>query len=344
MKVLGAANGGSVAASTASHLANLDDFSLMGVFDWLHVSDLVKLAASNARFQQLIEDHYITAKYRLENREILIILAKTVTIKYKNEKNFWSPIVHKHDEVQLLLQNYGHICSHLRVEIQSAGYKYVEEIQFLVNRHCSKAFQEIMLRRDDCSAAENVNISFLNAVDVFLLHTEFEPVDPIRDIDLTNHYPHLTEIVFPAKYGYSDGIDLSGFMRLNPQLQRIESPIFDDVAYLKSLSELLSNLESLSLGVLTSRYTISSFPLARFENVKKLSLNPYLQGDLRFWSDKFQQLLESLQFDHLESFSVVFDESGPLDFLIEMIVQNAQLQHLLIHSELTFEQFSRLIA
>lgn len=165
-----------------------------------------------------------------------------------------------------------------------------------------------------------------------------------RQRDLNQHYPHLTTVRFPLLYGYSDVSDLSEFVRLNPQLRNMDTPIYNNVTYLTSLSDSLPNLDSLSLGALLSEeYKFDAVPIARFKHVKMFSLNVNLYANARLWTSALRKILASIQFDQLESFSLHPTRPESINFLIELIVRNAALRSVTVESELTFDQLSALI-
>lgn len=344
-------------------MENLDNFSLMEIFDKLDLRDLVKLSILSPRFHQLIVDHYMIAKYRLHEQNLYIKVGYTVsTYFYPNDDNSYSLYTEKNDEVLAILQYFGNMFNSTKIEIYAHGYKYVEEIQSAVNKNCFNTFQEITLHRRHPRVDDiNVNLIFLHATDVILEHFLFESIEPMRldisfprmrkliidrETDLIDHYPHLTEIVFPSFFFSVAMPGFYDFIRFNPQLRSIEMPILNNVTFLTSLSELLPNLETLSLGLFSANdYTIDSFPTARFKHVKKYTLNVDLYiRPFNSWTDSLHQIIDSIEFDCLDSFSVLSLNPESFDLMIELIAKNTELRNVTINSELSFEQLCRLIA
>lgn len=286
-------------------------------------------------------------------------MQETVSMVY-NRPNQWTPrIADGYDEALAALQTFGHIFNFVHIKIFSSGYEFVERIQAAVNEYCSNAYQTLTLSSeygfDDFWLSE-VNISFPIASNII----SYLPSDPIRlDIafpqmqkleigyvtDLHYHYPQLTEVIicisndFP---NYFNGSELLEFFRLNPQLRRIESPVYNIFSYLPSLSE-LPNLESLTLWLFPlTDYTIPYPSLARFRNVKVFSLDGDAHGAPT--SEGLpEELLESIQFDRVESFSVQTWNPNKLEFLTDMIAKNIGLRTVTIDCTFTFEQLSKLI-
>lgn len=364
MKIVPASVGKPSITHNSNHLNGLDvldDFSLMIIFDLLDVSDLMKIATLSPRFHQLTLDHYITAKYHIEEHEIFLYLRITVIMEYEMGDILHSPIADQYEDVLTVLQLFGHIFKRLNIQIYSRGCKYAEETQSLVNKYCSSAFQKITIHNYHAlQCPVNVNISYPNATHVVLNdHDDYFPVDRFRldvafpqmqhlavdcRIALHNHYPHLIEALFGKNYGHPHYLapELSVFIRLNPQLRRIKTPAFNIATYLPNLSD-LPHLEYLSLGLLwKSDYNIFAPSIARFKHLKQFSLNvdeySMVSGNMLP-----QELLSSMQFDRLESFTVYSRNPTNPDFLIAMMAKNTQLQNVTINSEFSFNNLSNLI-
>lgn len=318
----------------------------------------MRIAPLHSRFLQLITDHYIIGKYRLHTREISIFLSDGATISYKDDDNMFNVFVYNDEEMLLVLRHFGHILTNLKIKVSEDGYKNIEEIQSGINNYCANAIQEIILYRSEKhKGAMDKNISFEHVKKVTVHNVglvksiRLDKAFPLMEIliidrqrDLNQYYPHLTTVKFPLLYGYSDVTDLSDFVRLNPQLRNLDTPIYNSVTYLTSLSNVLPNLSSLSLGALLSEeYTFDAFPIARFKRVKMFSLNVNLYANARLWTSALREILASIRFDQLESFSLHPTRPESLNFLIGLIVRNTALHSVIVESELTFDQLSALL-
>lgn len=155
-----AVNGNPIDAYNQSPFESLDDFSLMGVFDELSLLDLVKIASLNPRFQQIISDHYIIAKYGIDKRRIDISVASTVIMSYEDDNNSSSIFVANYEQALTALECFGDSFTNLRIVIQPIGYQYVPKIQAYINQYCSNASQELTFHRKDTAAAADIDISF----------------------------------------------------------------------------------------------------------------------------------------------------------------------------------------
>lgn len=353
-----AVDGNPIEVNNQSPLESLDDFSLMGIFDELNLVDLLKIASLNPRFKEIISDHYIVAKYGLDKSRIYITVASTVIVGYEDDKNSSPTFAFTYEQALSALENFGGSFINLRIVIQPSGYQYVPQIQAHINKYCSTASQELTFYREDTAAAADMNVSFGNVTNVTLHHIgsinpmqldvafpQMQELTIGRQADLTNHYPNLWAISFPKSYGYSDITSLSKFAKLNPQLRKLDSAIFNCDTYLTSISEMLPNLEILSLTTFpTKQYTINSLPIARFKHVKQFTLEiDNSCGFINLVGNSLRQLLESIQFDQLQSFTMQSVRRDLLDFLIELIVRNTALHSIEIRAELSFAQLSALI-
>lgn len=338
-----------------NHFDDLDDYSLMDIFDMLELPDLAKIVPLSPRFHDLIMNHYIKSKYRLHKREIIIIEYESGFFRmfYKDDGNSLSLITRQYDEMLIVLQTFGHILGYLDIKISS----YLEGIQSVVNEHCSNAAQTITITAHSGGNSEKMMLSFLNATTIivdryvhlpngsFRLDIAFPQMQKLvinGQVDLQQHYPHLTEVYFELGMDaqYLDPSELFPFIRLNPQLRVVKTPAFDSVAYLELLSG-LPNLENLYLELVPqTAYTVRASPMARFRHVKNFTLDvdAYMAS-----SELAGELLASIQFDQLESFSAYTRHFGRRDFLIDLMVKNTALRNVTMKSIFTVEQLTRLI-
>lgn len=323
----------------------LDDYSLMGILDKLEYEDLFNLAMLSPHVQQLFADYYV-AKYNWNTSEVFLKVTHKDALLYIKGLYFYNG--RNYTQTMFILRNFGHIFTHIKIRLDSI--KLVEPVQFLINKYCSNATQEIEISgeyNDNTQIlfelATNVTI-MMHASKNFRLDTAFPQMRKLKfdcELDLSHHHPHLTEIVF-KHYKYT--WDLSEFVRLNPQLQTVQSLLFNNSMFLASLSE-LPNLENLNLGLVRHQYYLwnDDFPVARFKSVKNFALNMHIREKQVIESDAYVRILATIQFDRLESFSLTSNNVNPNDFLIGMIGENTALQKLTIDADLTFDQLCVMI-
>lgn len=153
----------------------------------------------------------------------------------------------------------------------------------------------------------------------------------------------MSEIAFNHRYSFA--WNASEFFKLNAQLQSFQSPIYSDSMFMASISE-LPNLENLFLWLLPPRYYLwnNNYPTSRFKHVKHFSLNMLFRETEIIESDAYRRILATIQFDCLESFSLISNNRNPIDFLIGMIVKDTALQKITMRADLTFDQLRKLMA
>lgn len=342
--------------SSVGELDDLDDYSLMGVLDKLDYEDLLNLAMLSSRVRHLVVDFYIS-KYGWNDQLIYIHITESGGVIYfgVRPKTF---LAKKYDQMLFVLRYFGHIFTRLGIFITSMDY--VNEIQFLINTHCSAASQELQITEPYVAIPRSVNIRFENVTSVALfafpinvakflrLDTAFPQMRKLNfncELDLNHHFPHLTEITFQHN---SFEWDVSEFVRLNPQLHSVDSPIFNNSMFFSSINE-LPNLENLWLAKLPlKRYNNrNSFETVQFKNVKNFTLTLYDYDDDSTWNELSSQMLEAIQFENLSSFTVYTNNYytlEPLEALVGMVAKNALLQNVIFDSKISTFQLSRMVA
>lgn len=227
-----------------------------------------------------------------------------------------------------------------------------KRLEILVNKHCSHAFQKIKL---PVSSIVNADLSFPNASAIVLvvesqhsdqtiiqLETAFPRLQSLAinsEIYNNQHLPHLRKFFLDVREPNIDS--LINFMRLNPQLRSFQSTVPDNATYLTTLNEFLPELEELSVELMTiSRYNMEEpWPTTRFSGVRHFSVKLDTKELIH------RPVLESIQFDSLQSYSVQFCTKEKVDFLIRLMVNNTALKKVVMDSrEVSYQQFTTLIA
>lgn len=322
-KKLSAASEDLSKSRNSTNLESLDDFSLMSILDMLDLRDLFKLATLTQRFRKLIVYYYIIRKYRLHTSEICLSLEYEFSMYYKCSGNYYLPIVTDcNGDVMLVSRYFGHLFSHVRLLNVNILFESAAAI------HLENIFPQ-----------ENNSLR----LDTAFPHMKKLAID--REGDLKYHHPHLAELKFPSCWRIDSEPALFDFLRLNPQIRSVELPILDSIDYLKTLNELLPSLETLSIVLLPSfRYSIVSYETVRFKQVKHFEMIGDIFDRVDLSTEAIRQLITSIQFDHLESFSITGQTLDARDMIIELILNNLGLQSITINSEFSFEQMSRLAA
>lgn len=323
-------------------LESLENYSLMGVFDYMHVNDLIKIASLNQRFSQLILEHYMITKFKLHTHVIQLYIGQRVLLSCIIDSENSVTIAENYDETIFVLEAYGHIFSQLRLELAPHGYEYMEGIRSSINKYCVNAETALKIYRNNNDLTDS-DVSITNATSIYLcliygnlyknplrLDKAFPYMQRLEldhNTDLSFHYPHLNEFLFHDGGDQRYHWNWFDFVRLNPQIHRVETPIFNNNTYLPSLSKMLPNLDTLSLRTLRDIYYHDmAIEIARFNRVKYFTIDLLL--DDRQWNDNVHEMLASIQFTRLESFTVNTRVWASFSFMLELALENTALQHL----------------
>lgn len=108
--------------------------------------------------------------------------------------------------------------------------------------------------------------------------------------------------------------------------------------YLTALNELLPSLEKLSI-IFRHPYahTVRPYETVRFKKVKCFAMKVEFHY-LVFSIAVIRQVIESFQFDHLESFSVNWTTYTTQSMIMELILRNPRLKHIRIDSGFSLQQ------
>lgn len=301
--------------------------------------DLIHLAAMNNRFLQLIADHVITIKYLSQSREITIHADNGLKMWYKNVDGVQILITTSVEEVFAALKYFGHLFKHLQITISEDAHLNVERLQSLVNKHCSGAFITLQIR---VSSVIDMDLSFPNASEVafavkphLALSIVYPPTETLTESELESRErtKRFLSRMYPVQIQ-----PLVNFMCLHPQLLSFQSHIPINSTYLAALNDCLPNLEKLSVTLFPQFiYDEQTWPINRFRNVEHFSV----RADGYQWTRS--PILESIQFDHLRIFEVVYCQHMQVDFLIGIIVKNTAVKSVVFNIELSPQQLSTLI-
>lgn len=341
----------------------MDDVAVLKLFDTLNLSDFIKVAMLGPRFRQLIEDHNITGKYSLHSHKISIYVNSALKLHLVNDSS--QLIIDQQDEILFAIQQYGHIFKSLQIDIHlNEGYHHLDEVQSLVNKYCSKATQKITIYSLSANylSKSNVNISFPSAKEVNLIYDplgyihnssialdkafpDLEQLYVNRLDDVNYNFPHLKHVYLNPPHLNVDAIHLINFMRLNPQLETMLTPVPNYPTFFSTLNELLPHLENLFCTLLQdSALQIDTFHSVRFKQLKRFSIDAAFAGDWFISSRTLREVLDSFNFDGIEGIAVGTDSAGLLDIMIEkLLVKNTAVKDILINANVTFNQLSSLI-
>lgn len=316
----------------STYLEQLDDFSLMSVFDLLSLNDLLLLAQMSPRFYDIITKHYLIGKFRLhEQRIVMRVDGRFSSVFYPSE------VMARDDSDRMfwVVEQYGHVFGHIYIDIYKFGdadsRKFIEH----VNHYCKNAKKEIDIHkliegtlieqpfsfdnntyRVRMSSYGNEDIAW-NDLFPALEHLTLGSIEK----SIAQHHPHLKTIILGKNDADYTDPNVLELIRSNPQLRHFHSKTFDNVTYVQYINEMLPNLEWLSLEMKIVYENDST--VVDFKNVRKFSFNVFSSfGVPAFWS-----FIGNIRFDQLEEMELDIIWKVPLtEQLIRMIAVNRGLK------------------
>lgn len=305
---------------------HLDDYSLMGIFDYLNFDELVIVASSNANFRALITDHYMLSVFRIHEKVIRYSLNEYEKV------NSDTVIIKKNETILPFLRNFGHLVTSIQILGEWFDAGHAEEIIYYIEQYCSATLTELELHRIGTRLTVTTNATFPRVIRLKLMH----PKD-LSDMAVNRIYPALEDFTIETnmpillstaqfysnlkclnllEYLYDD--DDSGvreFLRLNPQINELRlrrSPTFNLLTYINEIS---TNLESLSIGYRRQQSQPVDGETVHFQNIKHFSMQIM---------DRFAQSHElPITFEHLETLEISADG---YHIPLNLVQQNAELK------------------
>lgn len=343
----------------SNRLEYLDDYSLLGIFDYLHFDDLLNLAELNARFQELILSHCIIPHHFTDHR-ILILVDWTIVELIDPITN--TKYATDFTKTLRILRAFGSGIDSLSVRFVSYTSSDSKRISQQVNAYCADAVKEIVLYNIGDGILNDWKNSFTEARSVILRGFELgkdftinlnEIFPQMQRFELTSHdqtnllfldkhFPHLQYFAFYTFHDQQNDVYIRSFIQLNQQIRGLQLGGIGDFEFLRYLNRLLPQLEDLGLeNRMSNLINLNENGILRFENVKNFKLT--LSHDQAFDRNGPKQV-PCIEFSRLESFELVSTIYASIDELFEFILRNRALSNVAIaHSELSIEQVIHLV-
>lgn len=251
-----------------------------------------------------------------------------------------------------IIKEFGNLFNRLHVTLITKNHGIVHELAHYVNEYCSRASLKVTIYQGYHNDHEFQAIPFANATSVVLLppprHMETQTaidlkrifprmqhlqVTSIDNYTLHRHFPNLID--FELMSIFDDTEDLSGVMRLNPQIRRFNPIIFWSLPYLTELNRMLPELQTLHMKFPTPATATESFTAhpVHFENVRSFSLDLLRLG--HEINENTRNQLTAIHFEQLESFKLTSMLVNATDFQVKLIGRNRALRTIEIeHLEL----------
>lgn len=340
--------------ATISDFEQLDNYSLMDIFDYLYITDLFKMARINPRFADIILDHY-AKKYRLHEKQIIIRMSSNGLISDLSVSSLESQSVllaENADHALWMLRQFGHIFTNLRYDIAEFGWPNSQKIFEYTEKHCPHAEKTISISRVNPEAMANWTHSFDNTttrVHLGLLVSDPFPLDKLFPFmkqfimqellgSTIQHHPHLTTSVIYSVFHEKNDRSLFELIRLNPQMTHFHTTLRKNATFVKYVNEMLPNLQKL---VLYAKPDLLIVPeVVRFENVREFTFD--LSDSHRH--PVLGQSIRNIHFDQLEKLKIMAGPDEIATNIREMMLANRQLKQLETNLPMTYQQLVDLLA
>lgn len=245
--------------SNATHLDQLDNYTLLAIFDQMDLTDLMNVANISIRFRQLIIDHFMLSKHRIHEKVIKIAIPRDYT-------QDGTKLIFRHPETILpFLRNFGHLIS----KIEFAGSGFIEtaanQIVKYIEQYSSESLHTIKQYRGGryFFSSQTKPFSHVKVVDI-------ECRGPLVDYQLHRIYPkmeslklllehstesnvcaqnseHLIHLVFQEMRDFANDAFLQSLIRANPQLRTLRLQKAVQPETMRVIQDHLPVLESLNL-------------------------------------------------------------------------------------------------
>lgn len=333
--------------ATSSQLNQLDDFSLMCILDYLDFDDLIAVAKLSPRLSNIILDHYLLAKFRLHEKNIIYLKER---LFYNDRYGISTYLADDWDETLTILELFGHAFKHVCFKVPSQTNPRTLVVFEYADKYFPQAIKKIEIIRVDAKALAkwthtvNCNITEVeiggHVIDPIPLNDLFPLMQKLEVLNIHSSmiqfYPHLTNC--RASIGHLNTFEL---IRLNPQLRQFRTVKCYNVSEVRYLSEISPNLESLDVYLYIDPHNIDS-DVAHFRNVKEFSLtalNEKEEDEIpEFWN-----VIGNIQFDRLEVLKLEAVIPNADNRLIEMIAANRNLKKFETNVGMTPETFNSLL-
>lgn len=316
-------------------LDNLDDYSLLGIFDLLGFDELLNLSEVNDRFHQLIGNHYMLGKYNIDVKIVRLDLLSTQLAGYDEYR------IGRYYTIQKFLKSFGHLVKKLKFLQPAFDDHRSGDISIQIAEYCSKTLNEIEVANTEVHLLSKTKQTFQNVNSVNIAyHNRIQRANELDNLQINRIYPNMDKLSFAAahigltsiaqKYPHLKHLEfhdsfteehesLEELIHLNPQLCSLTLTKFPRHAILQLASNNLLKLDTLALSEYPSGGLDSYKRTVHFHNVKKFvfTINRNDSNVFDIVPVTFQQL-EVLEIVTATSFNAP----------IQLIEQNKQLKKL----------------
>lgn len=271
---------------------DLDDYTLLSIFDKLNLDDLINVADIGLRYRHLVTRHYAIPKFKLHDS--LIRLAGHMLAGSSFEISSYSIEIVTFPVAQKMLRIFGHLISKLEFNYDRYNPAQARIIAKYINDYCSESLVEIKLYSFKESVLDLWNIPFTKVENVYLIRgiftskpfdlnstfpamqrLELEWITITESKYLVKHYPHL------KYFKMADSKTIERILSLNHQIQSVYVWSEYSFDFLRFICENSTNLSELILNGLPKGFTETTIQRNySMPNIKKFTL--YLSNLIEF--------------------------------------------------------------
>lgn len=320
--------------TTNLHLLDLDEYSTLSIFDELEFLDLIVMADTHIKFQQMIANRYMIPKYRIHEKLICFDIAEKLP---RHNINIDAIYIGKYDKILRFLRNFGKFVKNLELSGHSFTIQENVQINHFVEKYCWNSLEKLsLLRTNNYLLSDTVrifpkmkklNIVIPEEIDNFQIHRIYPLMDSLTFASETFQFTsmlhtnlNLKDLTFDIIKS-TENTDFSiacAFLRNNSQLHQLNlyrSPSFKLV---KCASESLPHLITLSVESTLDGLSWLIDPI-RFGSVKNFKI--FIVASIRRAVDRFP-----ITFDSLETLEILVATANDVPF--DLIEQSVDLKFL----------------
>lgn len=248
----------------------LDDYSLLDIFDFLSIAELASVAQLSPRYYNLIMEHLVP-KYGLNGAKVYISLAEWgqyTHMQYtRSSKNSAAiKLSSGHRETFEVLKIFCHLFTRVSIKLSYQfrfNYELTETLAHHVNNYCP------------ANAPQNINVyavrnSGLNFTFEHMTNVRIQHLDFWERVKLNNVFPQMDSLMLGASskvtikehftnlksfelYEFECGLfDWKAFAEKNPEIRRIKLDLNWETECLHQVTDLLPKLETLNVNMKSS--------------------------------------------------------------------------------------------
>lgn len=330
-------------------LEELDDDTLMKLFNKLDFTNLLEFADISPRFASILN---LTMISKFQINEKLFKIGRTWNENIELTATDFE--CSKYATVLKILRNFGYLITKIEFDSDRQKKSETEEIARQINRYCSKSLRVITIIDDEVDVieqfkrtfdkVENVtlqSISHLRNMPIHRIFPMMRRLDAVVINTLANvtflecTFPNLVHLRFAASFVDDNYSPLNNFLRLNPQLTSFEILYLSNVEFLRGVNNFLPKLETLDVSTIPSHFFGKQDDVVRFKNVKNFKLFFYYGG-----KDEMPERFP-FAFDRLEHLDLYTDDM-PEQWLESIMKSGGNLKRLILPRNFPAMDHSRL--